>query len=109
MDLIGDHIAVVFSPRKEIRYEELWEDAFRYIAYLDGTNVGLVRRPDQHIPCWNKYTETILKASEDDVSEWYISPEGNSLIRGTRRNPALKMSSVHPGQLALAMHLALTR
>jgi len=73
-----------------------------FVVYVDGNNLGVVRRTDCSIStATDRLLGLIREAGEE--GEWFVHPAGFLVARGTRKAPARTPSRLTAKQIADAV------
>lgn len=101
--LDGGNVALVVNSREFATNGFLFEErGIRVIVYVDGNNLGVLRRGDEQLRMDHPELCAIVDA-QGEMSEWFAHPAGFLFCRGSRKAPAISPSKVDPRTLAEAV------
>jgi len=100
-------VAIVENSKEYATNGVLFEQGVEVVVYVDGNNLGVVRRNDVVLRMDHPDIRRVV-AEGGEEGEWFAHPAGFLYCRGSRKAPAESPSQVAPAALAEAAAAALT-
>lgn len=104
-EMVTKEVAIIRNARQMGTNAVLFERGAKIVVFLDGNNIGLVRRDDVAV----RLDDLIIKEITKDEAGWFFHPAGFLAARGTRKAPAETPSGIRPEILAQAAVLLLSQ
>jgi hypothetical protein len=100
--LVNRCVAIAKDKKSKILNGILFDRGVKAVIYIDGNNIGIVRRGDITVRMDDpRIREVVTKY--DDINEWFAHTAGFLFCRGSRKAPAQNPSSVPVEELASAV------
>lgn len=98
----ASRVAVVVNNKEYATNGVLFDDyGVRAIVYVDGDNLGLIRRDTESLRMDHSDLRKVVEAA-GEADQWFAHPAGFLYCRGSRKAPAKSPSRVNPKDLAEA-------
>jgi hypothetical protein len=99
---LGNTIALIENAREFSTNGVLFERGVRFILYVDGNNLGLVREGTETLRMDHPTIRRVVE-NAGEAEEWFAHPAGFLFCRGSRKAPATEPSRVYPKDLIRAL------
>lgn len=92
-------VAIIRNAKEFGTNNVLFENGAKAVVFVDGNNLGVVRRSDIEISMSHPDITALVHA-QNESAEWFAHPAGFLFARGTRKAPSKTRSKIDPTLLA---------